>query len=65
MDAAPQPVELSITDAAARMGVDYKTIRRWIAAGTLPARRIGPRLVRIRVADLDALGAPLGPQVGR
>lgn len=53
--------DLSIADAAAQMGVDYKTIRRWVSSGRLAAYRYGPRLVRIRQADLDALGKPLGP----
>lgn len=55
-----EPVELSVAEAAARHGVDHKTIRRAIARGDLAARRIGPRLIRIRVADLDAWGTPLG-----
>lgn len=56
----PEPVELSVAEAATRHGVDHKTIRRAIARGDLAARRIGPRLIRIRVADLDAWGTPLG-----
>ena len=57
---AIDPTELTIADAAARMAVDPKTIRRWISDGTLPARRVGKRLIRIRPADLDGLGTPLG-----
>lgn len=60
MSATPEPVELSVAEAAARLGVDHKTIRRAIARGDLAARRIGPRLIRIRVADLDSYGRPLG-----
>ena len=60
--ATPEPVELSVADAAARLGVEHKTIRRAIARGDLPARRIGGRLIRIRVADLDSYGTPLGPR---
>ena len=37
-----EPVELSVAEAAARHGVDHKTIRRAIARGDLAARRIGP-----------------------
>lgn len=61
MSTMPDPAELSVADAAARLGVDHKTIRRAIARGDLAARRVGQRLIRIRVADLDAFGTPLGP----
>lgn len=57
---AIDPLELSVAEAATRHGVDHKTIRRAIARGDIPARRLGPRLIRIRVADLDAWGTPLG-----
>lgn len=59
------PTDLSIAEAAARIGVSPRTLRRWIASGHLPARRIGPRFVRIRVADLDAAGTPLGTSAPR
>ncbi len=45
---------LSIAAAAARVGVSIPTIRRAIESGALPAFRLGPRLVRLRAADLDA-----------
>lgn len=57
----PQP-DLNRPDAAAYRGVSVSTIDRLIRSGELPARRIGKRAVRIRRADLDALGTPLGPQ---
>jgi len=61
MNAAKAPARqwLSIADAADRLGVSTKTIRRYIAAGTIRAERVGPRLIRIDVASLDALGKPL------
>ncbi len=37
------PVYLSLEEAAEAMSVSVKTIRRWIAAGTLPAYRCGKR----------------------
>ncbi|MBD8218109.1 excisionase family DNA-binding protein [Microbacterium sp. CFBP 13617] len=52
---------MSVAGAAELLGVSVDTIRRRIADGTLPAERIGPRLIRIRIADLDALGRPIGP----
>jgi len=47
---------LTIKQAAASKAVSTKTIRRWIALGLLPAERLGPRLIRIRAADLEAVG---------
>nr|WP_300048475.1 helix-turn-helix domain-containing protein [uncultured Nocardioides sp.] len=48
------PVYLSLEEAAECMSVSVKTIRRWIAAGTLPAYRCGKRAIRIRLEDLEA-----------
>jgi excisionase family DNA binding protein len=36
------------------------TIRRMISRGQLAAYRLGNRLIKIRVADLDALMSPIG-----
>ena len=44
----------SVGDAAARVGVSTKTVRRWIASGQL-AGRIGPRLLRIDPDDVDRM----------
>jgi excisionase family DNA binding protein len=46
------PVYLSLEEAAEVMSVSVKTIRRWIAAGTLPAYRCGKRAIRIKLEDL-------------
>lgn len=51
---SPTVESVSIAQAAEREGVHPDTIRRRIADGTLPAYRVGPKLIRIRVADLDA-----------
>ena len=50
-----EPEELSPAEAATYMKVDTSTIRRWIYKGLLPAHRVGPRLLRIKRADLDAM----------
>lgn len=45
----------SIADGADYYQVSTRTIRRYVAQGLLPAYRIGPRLVRIDLDDLDRL----------
>lgn len=49
----------TISDAAEHYGVSEKSIRRWIAADLLEAKRVGPRLIRVNLASLDALGHPV------
>jgi len=50
---------VSITQAAEYAGVSAKTIRRRIADGTIPAERLGPRLIRVRLDDVDAALRPI------
>lgn len=45
---------LSLREAADRGYAGYSTLRKYIADGKLPARRVGNR-VRLRKSDLDAL----------
>jgi excisionase family DNA binding protein len=45
----------TITQAAQRLGVHPKTLRRRIAEGKLPAYRLGHQIVRLNPADVDAL----------
>jgi excisionase family DNA binding protein len=45
----------STHEAAEYAGVCVRTIRRRILDGSLPAHRMGPRLLRIDRADLDRL----------
>ena len=45
----------SILDAAGRVGVSTKTVRRWIAAGHLSGYRVGPRLLRVDPDELDRM----------
>lgn len=55
---SPLPTWLTIAEAAERLSVSEKTVRRLIASADIPARRFGKRLIRI---DADQLtGTPLG-----
>lgn len=57
--ASTAPARISIAQAAERAGVSRDTIRRRIADGSLPAYRMGPRLIRLDPADVDALLRPV------
>lgn len=46
---------VSITDAATYADVSVRTMRRYIATGRLTGYRVGPRLVKVDLADLDNL----------
>lgn len=48
------------TDAAQYLGVTTRTIRSMVADGRLVGYRAGPRLVRYKIADLDAAMQPFG-----
>jgi len=50
-----RPDWVTIATAAERLGLSAKSIRRRIADGTLPAYRVGPRLIRLDAADIDRL----------
>jgi excisionase family DNA binding protein len=55
--------ELSPSEAAARVGATTRSVQRWIAAGRLPARRVGGRW-RVATDAIDALvasGTPSRP----
>lgn len=49
----------SVADAAAYADVSDRTIRRYIAAGRLTGYRVGPRLVKIDLEEVDALVRPI------
>lgn len=51
---------VSLETAAELMDVSVKTLRRMIARGELRAVRFGSRLIRVRVADLEAATTPMG-----
>lgn len=48
----PPPAATGVRGAATHLGVSPSTVRRMIAAGDLPAVRIGGRVV-VRFEDLD------------
>lgn len=52
-------VLIDVNTAAALLGVSAKSVRRWISNGRLEAFRVGPRLLRVRRADVDALPSAL------
>lgn len=54
-----QPAYLGIPEAAAYLDVDHKTIRRLIAAKRLAGYRLGNRIIKVKVADLDAVLTPM------
>ncbi len=50
---------ISLQQAAAIYGVSVDTLRRRIATGVLPASRIGARIIRVRIEDLDRVCRPI------
>lgn len=50
---------MSPEEVALYYGVDVDTVRRWIKSGKLNATRVGPRLLRIAAADVEALAKPV------
>jgi excisionase family DNA binding protein len=54
------PRNPSIKDAADFLGVDPKTIRRYISKALIKAHRIGPRWIRIERQSLLNLATPVG-----
>lgn len=50
---------MSIAEAAAYLSVSVPTVRRMIQRGELPARRLSPQVIRVRVSDLETLGEPV------
>lgn len=49
----------TIPEAADRLQVSVKTIRRMIARGEIPARRIGARMIRVDMSALEDIGEPI------
>ncbi len=51
--AATESSYLTVSQAAARLGVSRITIWRWVRDGYLPAMRLGPRTTRIKREDIE------------
>jgi excisionase family DNA binding protein len=53
----PTPLDerISLKHAASAYGVSVDTMRRRVADGSLPAYRMGSRLIRVNVSDLERL----------
>ena len=50
---------VNLAAAAAHAGCSTRTVRRYIAAGFLTGYRMGPRLIRVDLNELDALMRPI------
>lgn len=49
----------TLIEAAEYVGCDQRTIRRYVAAGKLTGYRLGPRLIRVDLNEVDALMQPI------
>jgi excisionase family DNA binding protein len=59
------PDLLTIAETARLLKVSVVTIKRWLRQGHLTAYRIGPRALRVRRSDLEALLSPTGQERAR
>jgi excisionase family DNA binding protein len=50
---------ISVAEAAEYTGLGERTLRRYIAGGTLTGYRVGERLIKVDVAELDQLIRPI------
>jgi excisionase family DNA binding protein len=55
---------ITIAEAAERLRVNPRTVRRRVADGHLTAYRVGPSLIRLDSDEVDALLRPI-PAAGR
>jgi excisionase family DNA binding protein len=54
------PLRMASIDTAATLaGCSPRTIRRYISQGRLSGYRMGPRLIRVDLAEIDALLSPI------
>jgi excisionase family DNA binding protein len=50
---------VSIAEAAAAVEMSTRTIRRYVADGLITGYRIGPRAIRVDLAEIDQLARPI------
>jgi excisionase family DNA binding protein len=63
---APNPKRLVGTTAAAEYaGLGVRTIYRYVAEGRLTGYRVGPKLIKIDLSELDRLARPIAAGDGR
>lgn len=57
----PKPQRRFVTQqtAAESLDVSVKTVRRWIAEGTLTGYRVGGRIIRVDAEEVAALARPI------
>ena len=55
----PRPDWGSIQAAADRLGCTTRTVRRMISRGDLAAYRVGPRLIRVDLNEVDNVLRPI------
>ena len=53
----------TLEQAAKLLAVSPQTMRRYIAQGLVYAERVGPKLIRVDLNAVDALGEPMSPMV--
>ena len=53
------PQLITLDDAGSRLALDPKTLRRYVSRGLLTGYRIGPRVLRLDAAEVDALAQPI------
>lgn len=49
----------TISETAKRCRCSEKTVRRWIAQGLITGYRMGPRLLRVNPAEVEAMLRPV------
>lgn len=62
--ASPPHRWASLTLGADYLGVSEKTLRRMISAGLVTGYRVGPRLLRVDLVELDATARPIPTAAG-
>ncbi|WP_205868844.1 helix-turn-helix domain-containing protein [Mycolicibacter senuensis] len=51
---------MSIAAAAEAADVNPRTVRRWLAKGLIAGYRVGPRLIKVDMTELERIMEPIG-----